>query len=201
MIPKHYYEQLINRLETKFMLLSIPFKIFLHPILTLSEAVAGTYLVKTGELQESITFIIAGSAEQQGPLKYFQKKKKPDYSVNWFWGKDDLVFCAPGFFSRQAAKHNVILREDSIVLQLQYEEFKILKAGYPEAEILIELVRDHYQELMANRQEDLRHLTHEELYENFKAEHKDILYNCSIYKLADYLGMSYRSFTRIHNKK
>ena len=107
----------------------------------------------------------------------------------------------PASAARNLPRPNSSFTRICQLLQIDFDKFQDLTQQFPEAKKLTELIRDHYKQQTQQRLYDLTHKKNKQIYDEFKAEHKDLLYSLCQYKLATYLGMSYPTFARLHNQR
>lgn len=194
MLNQSDLEQLVTRLES-FMLLSTSFKLALKTGLESKQFKSGTILTKYGDIPNYVWFILDGIAEES-----WIDTESRQHSPNWFWTRNDFVFTSPGFFSQQPSSGTILIRRDARLIPIPQSEFIQSHQQYRETQKLTEFIRSYYASLFQQRLYDLTHLNNEQRYQKFKKNFKEILYTCSQNQIAAFLGMSYRTFYRLHNK-
>jgi len=190
------YEQLIEEMEEGYLELNVPFKHDLRPILSIHKLVPGEVLLHIGDPPDTVWFILEGSflEERIDPITQ-------EVQINQFWIRNDFLFTSPGFFSQQPCQSNVIARTHCVLIELDYHKFQEVAAKHELANQICERIRDRYQDRMLLRVQELRSLSHRERYDKFKKLHRNILYSTNQAKMARFLGMSLKTFGRLHRKR
>lgn len=110
--------------------------------------------------------------------------------TSWYWFKSSFVYAMPGFFDQEPSHVSIEVVKDTSVVFFSYDNWKVLKHSFEEAERLIEMIRSSYE--IARRvhfrainelNTIARYLKHEtrinQLFPNIKPKY-----------IAEYMGMS-----------
>lgn len=148
------------------------------------------HILNIGDEQHSIYFIIAGYAREVTP-----SEEHSNGQTTWFWFADDFVF-HNGFFSKQSSEIDVEVYHDTTVLEISYENLRILMSRYPEVFILGEKLRIHYDRFRKQHISDLVSLRRWEHFELFYSRYK-LLFNIARHRdIASFLGIRNHGLNR-----
>lgn len=81
------------------------------------------------------------------------------------------MFSYPGFFSREPVIAAIELVEDSVVLEISYDDFMSLKERFNEVPLLVEKIRGYYERLRVGRTSDFVNLSANDRYKKFYQAH------------------------------
>jgi CRP-like cAMP-binding protein len=116
--------------------------------------------------------------------------------MNGWWISDPN-----SFIYQQPATMFVEALEDSLILQLGFENEQILKAHSHQFETFFRTVAERGLAFMQRRLIASLTLTAEERYEQFAKKHPQFLQRVPQYSIASYLGMTTQYLSRIRNKQ
>jgi CRP-like cAMP-binding protein len=117
-------------------------------------------------------------------------------AMNGWWISDPN-----SFIYQQPATMFVEALEDSLILQLGFENEQILKAHSHQFETFFRTVAERGLAFMQRRLIASLTLTAEERYEQFAKKHPQFLQRVPQYSIASYLGMTTQYLSRIRNKQ
>lgn len=183
---------LLERLSF-FHVLSIGFRQALPGLLKYSELKKGTQLVKCGKRQDIVWFLHRGTAKEVSPLDDNAQGR-----TSWFWFASDFLFSYPGFFNREPASAGIELVEDSVLLEISYDDFMSLRMGFSEVHLLVEKIRGYYEGLRVGHAQDLVNLSAKERYLKFFQERKSLFNVAKHRDIASFLGIRDDGFHRYH---
>jgi CRP-like cAMP-binding protein len=123
-----------------------------------------------------------------------------DYTIN-FAIEDWWITDYNSYIFQQPATMFVIALEDSVILQIDYDKEKELKASNHKFESFFRIIAE--RGLAFQQRRIISNLTHtaEERYENFISKYPQVVQRVPQYALASYLGMTTEFLSRIRNKR
>ncbi|MBC8986682.1 Crp/Fnr family transcriptional regulator [Pedobacter sp. N36a] len=193
MISNSVFTLLLERLAS-FYPLSAGLVNALRPFLKEHDGHKGEILLQKGKKGDQVWFICEGHAREIGV-----DLENGNEMTSWFWFKEDFIFAYPGFFSQQPAESAVELIEECRLIEMDYEDFIILRDTFPEVWPLVESIRHYYDHLRLTHLKDLQSLSAKVKYLKFYHEHKS-LFNIARHKdIANFLGIKDDGFNRYNS--
>jgi len=146
---------------------------------------------------------------RETPLKYWwifkgcAREFRLDYNqlitdqTQWFWYDGDFIYTMPGFFSQRASDSYIELLEDSHLLYIEFQTYKLLKARYEEAEQYWELIREQFKVSVFQHLTEMRSLSAKERYLSLFKAHPKIFYLAKQKDIAYFLGIKADTLSRL----
>jgi signal-transduction protein with cAMP-binding, CBS, and nucleotidyltransferase domain len=163
-------------------------------LITIEKYHKGEYLHKAGKVCQKIWFI------NQGIARHFFKTKEEEGTV-WFSFANDLLTEMESFTQQKPANHNIIAVNELDVLCMRYSDLQKMYAKEAVWERFGRLSNEQYLIKLINRSYGLLFKSGKEKYEDFISQSPEILQNIPLHQIADFIGVSFETLSRIRAKK
>lgn len=185
---------LMDQLE-KFLVLSVPFKKVLRPMLFEAVYRQGSRILNFRQRQEYAWFMMEGLAREiRVNDQTFAEK------TIWFWFPGSFLYTSPGFFSQEPSQTTIEVLQEVRVVLISYADWYQLKEQFRDAEMVTEKIRGWDLQQRVLHESAVKNLTTEELY----LENRDLmnkLFGFTKRKfIAEFMGMSLDRLGRLRKK-
>jgi CRP/FNR family transcriptional regulator, anaerobic regulatory protein len=154
----------------------------------------GDYLLKAGEICPKIWFI------NQGIARHFFTYEGNEGTV-WFSFAQDLLTDVYSFAHQVPALHNIIAVNELDVLWMTYADLQKMYAQDAIWERFGRLSNEQYIIKLINRSYNLLFKDGKAKYEDFISRSPEILQNIPLHQIADFIGVSFETLSRIRAKR
>lgn len=154
----------------------------------------GDYLLHAGEICPKIWFI------QEGIARHFFVDGEQEGTV-WFSFADDLLTEVYSFTQQKTALHNIIAVTDLQVAAMRHEDLQKMYAKEAVWERFGRLTNEQYLLKLIYRSYMLLFKSGKEKYEEFVSQSPEILQNIPLHQIADFIGVSFETLSRIRAKR
>jgi len=113
-----------------------------------------------------------------------------------FGAKGIFVYAYPGFFSQGVAVNDIVLIDESVLIEISYEKFMQLRDGFDEVPLLVEKIREYYDGLRLAHAADVLTLKAGERFKKFIAGNKALFRVAKRRDIASFLGIKDDSLRR-----
>lgn len=153
-----------------------------------------TYLLKEGEISDSIAFIISGT------LIYYKDLENGDQMTTDFAFEGDWATDNYSRLNNCTSQVNIKTIEESDVWILKNKNLAKLYFKIPSLERLGRIVTERFFLKMVEHNIDLQILTAKERYLKLLKNHPEIFQRIPQYHIANYLGIAAKSLSRIRSE-
>jgi CRP-like cAMP-binding protein len=188
MLSDLHYQHLLDRM-LYFQAISPGFVRLMKPLLGVVNKQKGEILLSAGQKPLRVWYILKGFVREASYDSGIQR-------TSWFWGEGDFVYAYPGFFSQGIAVNDIIVLDDSVLIEISYEKFMSLKDGFGEVPLLVEKIRDYYDSLRLAHASDQVNLKAGERFRKFIAGNKALFGVAKRRDIASFLGIKEDSLRR-----
>jgi CRP/FNR family transcriptional regulator, anaerobic regulatory protein len=154
----------------------------------------GAYLLKAGEICAKIWFI------NQGIARHFFAYGSNEGTV-WFSFAEDLVTDVYSFTHQVPALHNIIAVNELETLWMTHADLQKMYAQDAIWERFGRLTNEQYVIKLINRSYNLLFKDGKAKYEDFISRSPEILQNIPLSQIADFIGVSFETLSRIRAKR
>lgn len=161
---------------------------------TLERYQKGEYLLKAGSVCPKIWFINKGIA------RHFFVDGEQEGTV-WFSFADDLLTEVYGFTQQKPAMHNIIAVTDLELLSMTHHDLQKMYLQEAVWERFGRLTNEQYMLKLIHRSYTLLFKSGREKYEQFISQSPEILQNIPLHQIADFIGVSFETLSRIRAKR
>jgi CRP-like cAMP-binding protein len=192
MISDFHYQAIIDRISS-FCEISPAFSNALRPLLKMYKFPNSEYILRKGRKAKFAWFVIEGYLRE-----VTNGSSANPARTTWFWYPNDFVLAYPVFFNQKEAISDIEVLPNTVLLELSFEDFILLKTSYPEVNRLVEEVKFYYDKSRLDHYEDLFNLSGKQKYQKFHSAHP-ALFNVVKHKdITSFLGMKDFSFRRYY---
>lgn len=163
-------------------------------LITVEHYQKGDYLLKAGDVCPKIWFINDGIA------RHFFVNGEQEGTV-WFSFANDLLTEVYGFTQQKPAVHNIIAVTDLDVLAMSYQDLQRMYAQEAIWERFGRLTNEQYILKLIARSYMLLFKSGKEKYDEFISQSPEILQNIPLHQIADFIGVSFETLSRIRAKR
>lgn len=154
----------------------------------------GEKLVTAGTVCRHAWFVASGI------LRHYLLHHEQEGTV-WFSFEGDIVTEIESLVTQRPAVHNVIAVTDCSLLRIAAEDLQFLYDTEKVWERFGRLTSVHYLLRQMERVNDLLFKTGKEKYEAFIAQHPDALRHIPLHHIADHIGVTSETLSRIRGKR
>ncbi len=163
-------------------------------LVTVEHYQKGNYLLKAGDVCPKIWFVCEGIA------RHFFVSGEQEGTV-WFSFADDLLTEVYGFTQQKPAVHNIIAVTDLHLLAMTHQDLQRMYDKEAVWERFGRLTNEQYMLKLIYRSYMLLFKSGKEKYEEFVSQSPAILQNIPLHQIADFIGVSFETLSRIRAKR
>jgi CRP-like cAMP-binding protein len=151
------------------------------------------YLAKSGKVCQHLYFL------QKGCLRayYYTKDKE---ITSWFAFENSFVTSYHSFISQKPAMENIVLLEDSQLLEVSHEELHALYQRFHELETLGRLINEQYYAKLEERVVSRQFKSAKQIYDLLLTNSPNLLQRVPLGYIASYLGIAQETLSRVRGK-
>lgn len=150
----------------------------------------GEFFLEVNQIAEEIAFV------QKGLFRIYYLVHGKE-STRYFGSESSFVTSLPSFTSRKPSLEYVQALEDSVLLVLSYEDLQKMYGMSCKWERLVRILTERTFNELQFRVYSLISQSAQERYEEFFAQHPDLIQRIPQYHIANYLGISPETLSRI----
>jgi len=120
--------------------------------------------------------------------------------TSWYWFSSTFIYVMPGFFDQEPAQVSIEVVMDTRLVFITYENWKRLRAGYEEAERLIEMIRSHYENERKCHLREINELNTTRRYIKHERNINLLFPSIKLQYIAEYMGMSTDTLGKLRRK-
>lgn len=153
----------------------------------------GKMLLKTGEICHDVYFI------KKGAVRGFIKEGAKDITT-WITAEGEMVTSISGLDGKSPAKENIQAIEDCEMLALSYSDLQNLYDKFPEFNIVIRKLLQHYYRDAEGRAFIARLTNAEKKYKYFLVNYNRLANRIPLKYIASFLGITLETLSRVRKK-
>jgi CRP-like cAMP-binding protein len=154
----------------------------------------GEFITREGKVFNRFCYVKKGLAK----CYYLTEKERP--FIMKFFKENHFLTALDSFISGQPTDSNYVALEDMELFYLDYEDIKYLSGKHHSFETFKSVFLSKGILINMNRIKKNKNNEATELYEMFIRENKDIVQRISLGDIADYIGVSQVTISRIRSK-
>lgn len=189
------YKILFEEFEKYFPKISSGFKVKIQEKLYEVTYKKGTRVLSYKQIQDSGLFIYKGSAMELA----VDKITLTETTTN-LWFEKDFPYTTPGLFSREPSQSYIILLEDTHFVGIPFADLTAIRTEFPEAELLTENIRSHYDKLRLACISDFGYPAIHRV-QKLENLHPDIYNRVEIQHIAQYHKISVKTLSRLRSRQ
>jgi len=120
--------------------------------------------------------------------------------TSWYWFKSSFVYAMPGFFDQEPSQVSIEVVKDTRVVFFSYDNWKILRDSFVEAERLIEMIRSNYETARKIHLKEINELNTKARYLKHETKINQLFPNIKLKYIAEYMGMSTDTLGKLRRK-
>ena len=163
-------------------------------LMDVQKVAKGEILVEAGSVCQQVWFVTGGI------LRHYLLHNGKEGTV-WFSFEGDIITDIGSLVTQRPAVHNIIAVTDCELLSMAATDLQFLYDTEKVWERFGRLTSVHYLLLQMDRVNDLLFKTGREKYEDFIASHPTALQYIPLQQIADYIGITSETLSRIRGKR
>ena len=167
---------------------------FLHPKITIQAYPKKEFLLKSGDIQRELAFILKGLVR-----RYYINDKGNEISTG-FNKEDEYVTDYPSFIRQKPTKYFLQGLEPSLILSIPYDTIQECYKKFDSFQLYGRMMAEQALSILSDRMESFLFNTAEERYVKFMVEQPDLMKRVSLTHLSSLLGIERQSLSRIRKR-
>lgn len=188
------FDTIVDVMES-FFILSNAFKAKLRTLLFEITYKKGINILNSGAKQPVLWFTLDGLLREVSIDRYTYTAQ-----TSWYWFKSDFVYAIPGFFDQEPSQVSIEVVKDTKMIFFSYDNWKMLKHSFEEAERLIEMVRSSYETARMAHLKEINELNTIARYLKHETKINQLFSNIKLKYIAEYMGMSTDTLGKLRRK-
>ncbi len=161
---------------------------------TVSKHKRGTRLIKLGQRQHKLFFVLEGSLKA-----FYQNDGKR--IMDWFAFKNEFITSSTSYFTDEPSLHDIETMEDCILLETSKEDVEILCRKHHDFEHLFRIVLSKVIVQYRHRMFSLQFKTVKQRYQSLIQQYPKIEFIVPLGDIASFLGITQETLSRIRASK
>lgn len=161
---------------------------------TVSEYNRGTHLVKLGQRQHKLYFVLEGSLKAY----YVNDGKR---IMDWFAFKNEFITSSTSYFTDEPSLHDIETMQDSILLETTKEDVELMCRKHHDFEHLFRIVLSKVIVQYRHRMFSLQFKTVKQRYHSLIQQYPKIEFTVPLGDIASFLGITQETLSRIRASK